>query len=64
MAHGKSLELQKIGPKPGSPLCICGKPWRVHMNKAETQRLKKYDNDDHYLVGQRGDKPYVKPGRS
>lgn len=59
MAHGKSLELAKIQPLPGSPLCVCGKPWRVHMNKAQTRRLKKYDNDQHYLTGQKGGKPHV-----
>ena len=60
MAHGKSLELQKIQALPGSPLCVCGKSWRVHMNKAQTKRLKKYDNEDHYVAGQKGDKPYTK----
>ncbi|MCA1800005.1 MAG: hypothetical protein LC650_01760 [Actinobacteria bacterium] len=32
MAHGKTLEMKKIQPKP-SWKCICGLPYESHRNK-------------------------------
>ena len=52
MAYGKSLEMKAIKIPPGQPLCICRLPWPDHMTKDKKRRLKKYDNEDHYLAGQ------------
>lgn len=46
MAHGKSLELAKIGPAKPKVKCLCGDIWDNHLRK-DGQVMVKYRGEDH-----------------
>jgi hypothetical protein len=54
MASGKSLELAKIGRKPGSWRCICGEAYIDHMKKDGSAPLAKYSDQEKHrpITGQ------------
>lgn len=52
MAHGKSLELAEIKPKP-SWKCLCGRAWNDHLKK-NGEVMVRYNNDKHRPMGGEG----------